>query len=272
MPVAVTSVFTVAAPAGSMDSPLVTRERLRALGAGYGLGLAGAVLALVLTLLAFQLVVAFVPSLSVSGRLLVLFVAGQYVPFLGVPLLYLRRRGLDWDDIREYLGVRVPTLREFGVVAVGFLLVLVLTYGSILLVVEVLGLEPASNQAGEVAKELPRLVPLLVVGSLLVIGPCEETLFRGLVQNRIREAYSAPAAILLSTALFAAVHVTALTGSASARAVTVVILFVPGLVFGAAYEYTDNLVVSALIHGVWDAFIFTSIYIATVYGPEAAAA
>lgn len=257
---------------GDGVAALFTRTRFRALGVAYGLGVAGMLAALVLSLAAFGIVDAAGVTLTPAAALGIVFVAGQYLPFLGVALLYLRWRGLDWEGIDDYVGVRIPTLRELGVVLGGFLLVLVLAYGSIVVVVQLLGLEPASNQAGEVAQELPQLIPLFIVGSLLVIGPCEEALFRGIVQNRLREAMSAPAAILLATALFAVVHVSALTGSLAARAVTITILFIPGLVFGSAYEYTGNLVVPALIHGIWNSFVFASIYVAVKYGEGAGVA
>ena len=240
----------------------------RALAAGYGLGIAGAVLALLLTLPAV-LALSVVGVTSTAALLLASFVFGQYLPFMGFPLVYFRRvRGMDWARIRRYLGVRVPTLRELGLVVAGFFAVLLLASGVIVLVTQVLGLDPASNAAGETAQQLPRLIPLFVVASFVVIGPCEETLFRGTVQNRLRETFSAPVAITLAALLFAAVHVTALTGGLEARAVTIGILLIPSFVFGAVYEYTRNIVVPALIHGVWNAFIFTTIYVSVELAPE----
>jgi hypothetical protein len=42
----------------------------------------------------------------------------------------------------------------------------------------------------------------------------------------------------------------------------VAVLFPPSLVFGAAYELTDNLAVPALIHGAYDATLFALLYVA----------
>ncbi|SHG72857.1 CPBP family intramembrane glutamic endopeptidase [Halobaculum gomorrense] len=238
---------------------------VRAVASGYGLGIGGAVLALALSLVGvLALTLAGVASLP--ARLGVLLVLGQYVPFIGFPLAYLRWRGFDWAGVREYFGIEVPSLRELALVVVGFLAVLTLTLGTAIVVTEVLGLTPASNSAGELAQDVPSLVPVLVLASLLVIGPSEETLFRGTVQNRLRETLPAPAAIVLTAALFAAVHVTALTGSLGARATTIVILFIPSLVFGLVYEHTRNLVVPALIHGIWNSFVFLSIYASVALG------
>jgi len=49
---------------------------------------------------------------------------------------------------------------------------------------------------------------------------------------------------------------------------TISILFVPALFFGAVYEYTGNLVVVAVMHGLYNSLILTMIYIAITYGPE----
>ncbi len=237
----------------------------RAFGASYGLGLAGAVLALVLSLAAFlglSGLSAIGISVPLSGRLVLLLIAGQYLPFIGFPLAYLRWRGFSLADVRSYLGVRLPTLPEVGIIVGGLMAVGALVFGTVLLVTQVLGLTPAENSAGQLARDAPRLIPILVVASLVVIGPSEETLFRGIVQNRLRESFSAPVAIGLAAVLFAAIHFTALSGAPGARVVTIGILLVPSLVFGAAYEYTGNLVVPALIHGLWNALLFSSLLLA----------
>ena len=240
----------------------------RSLATGYGLGIAGVVLALLLTVPA-ALALALVGISSTVALLVVSFVFGQYLPFIGFPLVYFRRiRGMDWADIRAYLGVRVPTVRELGIVVAGFLAILGLALATIYLVTQVLGLTAAENSAGQLAQEQTRLIPLFVVASILVIGPCEETLFRGAVQNRLRESFSAPVAVTLAAILFATIHVTALVGGLEAIAVSIGILLVPSFVLGAVYEYTGNLVVSALVHGIWDAFIFTTIYVSVAFAPE----
>ena len=240
---------------------------LRTVGVGYGLGLAGAVLAVVLVLPPV-LLLGLLGLGSLPVRLVVGFVFGQYLPFMGFPLVYFRLRGFDWGAIRDYLGVRVPSLKEVGVVVAGFVAVFVLAFGSSWLVTQVLGLTAAENSSAELARDSPSVIPILIAASILVIGPCEETLFRGAVQNRLRESFSAPVAITLAAVLFAAVHVIALTGGVGAQLTTVAILLFPSFVFGTVYEYTGNLVVPALIHGLWDAFLFTAIWIYLSVGGE----
>ncbi|PSP91926.1 hypothetical protein BRC87_01490 [Halobacteriales archaeon QS_4_66_20] len=197
-----------------------------------------------------------------AGVLLIVGTAiGQYVGFGGVALGYLSNRGFTWEQMRSYLGVRVPTLRELAVVVAGYVAV-------VLLLVVVAGIasmflpEPAENQAVDTTTENPGIVPFMILMMFLVVGPMEELLFRGIVQNRLRERFPAIPAIAIASAIFAAVHVVALAGSLTGMLVTVFILFFPATVFGAVYEYTGNLVVPALLHALHNSVIVGLIFLA----------
>ena len=185
----------------------------------------------------------------------------QGVAFGTVSLAYLKLRGLG----RNYLGVRVPSLREWLTVASGWVLALV---GAVTMVVVVVisGLDPAANRAGELGQADPLVFALLVPVSVLLIGPGEELLFRGVIQNSLVEALGRWPGILLATLLFAAAHVFSLAGPLSGRAVTVVLLFVPGLVLALTYDYTENLVVPSLVHGLYNATLFALSFFGTVLG------
>jgi len=203
---------------------------------------------------------AAVGGLSLAASVVLTLVFGQYVAFGGLALGYLAWRGFDRGGIIEYLGVRTPSLKEIGIVLGSWVLILI----SVLVVstiVQLLGTETAANSSAELAMGNPSIIPLFIAASFLVIGPCEEILYRGVVQGRLRESLPAAPSILLSAAIFAAIHVIALTGGASAQLTTVSILFVPSLVFGAVYEYTENLVVPALLHGLHNAVLFTALYV-----------
>lgn len=109
--------------------------------------------------------------------------------------------------------------------------------------------------------ENPEVLLLLVPASLLLIGPGEELLFRGVVQNRLSEALPAPVAIVLASLLFASIHFFSLSGAPQARLVSISVLVLPTLVFGTMYELTDNIVVPALIHGTYNATLFSLLYL-----------
>jgi hypothetical protein len=92
--------------------------------------------------------------------------------------------------------------------------------------------------------ELPGL---LLVGGLL--GPlAEEFFFRGFLYGALRRL-GVPAAVLLSTALFTALH--------PAAAGLPVPQIVGGLVFAAAYEIEKSLIVPAVVHVAGNLALFT---------------
>ena len=276
------------------DDPVMSGTGARTLLAGWtvvssvGVGLVGLGIG-------FLLAVAGVVGLGALGVdatplviLVVSLVLVQGVAFGGVALLYLTVRdrlrdlargpvrrvlGVDLGGSRHgpgWVGVRLPGLRDLAAVGLGYGLALGFGIGGAILV-STFGIEAGSNQAAELASRDPSVLLLLIPASFVLIGPGEELLFRGIVQGRLRERFSAPAAVLLASVIFAAVHYVALSGSPEARLVTVGILVGPALVFGSAYELTENLVVPALIHGAYNATLFTLLYVALRFGPQAPA-
>ncbi|MGQ3329040.1 CPBP family glutamic-type intramembrane protease [Halorubrum sp. FL23] len=244
---------------------------LRAVGVAFGLGVAGILGLLAVTTVAGGIIFGVAtltgrqPSLLVS--FVVPFVAGQVLAFVGVSLGYLRWRGLSREEIVAYLGVRRPTVVELVLAVFGAvgMIALALVLSSLVLL---FGTEPAQNQGAQMTLDNPSIMPLMIAAMFLVVGPCEELLFRGVIQSRAREALSAAPAILLAAAVFAPAHVVSLSGGASAVLTSISILFVPSLIFGAVYEYTENLAVVALMHGLYNSLLLTIAYVAITYGPE----
>lgn len=247
---------------------VATSERPRALAIAGLLGFGGPLIAL-----AFSIVILVGTQSGLLPPLLalvLLVVTGQYVAFGGLALGYLRYRSLSWPAIRDYLGIRVPSLRDLLVVLGGWALI----FGSLIgvgILIQATGAQPAENQIGDVAREIPGIIPILIVAMFLVVGPSEEILYRGVVQGRLREAFSPVPAIAIASAIFAVVHWFALTGGSSGRVLTVAILFFPSLVFGAVYEYTGNLVATALLHGLHNAVLLALIWAALTFDPESIA-
>ena len=248
------------APAGASDSTA------RAVGTAVALGVGGILVLGVVTVLVGM----------VGGRLGlavgVLFVAsvaiGQYLGFVGLGLYYLRTRGLSWADIRSYLGIRTPTVRELAAVVAGYLAIIVGLLALLTVALRFLP-DPAENQGAEFAANNPELIPPLVLVMFLVVGPCEEFLYRGVVQNRLRERLPAAAAVALAAVIFAIVHVVAVAGSTDAVAVTLSVLLVPGVVLGAVYEYTGNLVVPWLLHSTHNSILLGALLYADDAGGTA---
>lgn len=277
------------APDEDDAAPAPTGTGARVLLAGWttlssvGVGLVGLVVGF---LLAFAGIVSL-GAVGVGATPLVVLVVSlvlvQGVAFGGVALAYVTLRdrlrdatartlGVGLGGSRHdlgWLGVRRPGLRDAAAVGLGYVVAIGLGIGGAVFV-STFGLEAGSNQAAELASQDPSVLLLLVPASFLLIGPGEELLFRGIVQGRLREAFPAPVAVLLASVIFAAVHYVALSGSPGARLVTVGILLGPALVFGTAYELTENLVVPSLIHGAYNATLFTLLYLALRFGPQGA--
>ena len=180
----------------------------------------------------------------------------QGVTFGGLALVYLRVRGLGLQFVR----VRRPTRRDVGIVVGGTLVLLSLLVGASVLL-SYLGIESAQNRIVEIGQQNPVVFLVLVPLSFMLVGPGEELLFRGLIQGRLRESFPRWRAIVLASGLFGIVHITSLVGEG--KFVYVGVVFALALLLGAAYEYTDNLAVPALIHGAYNAVQFGAAYLLT---------
>ncbi|MFB6267659.1 MAG: lysostaphin resistance A-like protein [Halodesulfurarchaeum sp.] len=230
---------------------------------GYAVGgavlaaLGGIVAAFVVTALVGGILAGLGISLAPVPQFGLLFIAGA-VGLGGTGILYLRVRGLP---VWEYVGAHIPSVRDLLWAGAGYVGALSLIFAAGI-VLTILNIVPdTANQAAKAGLQHPELLLWLVPMSFVVIAPAEELLFRGVVQGRLREAFSPPVAITATAALFATVHYFSLTGGSGARFIAIAILFLPSLVFGYVYERTANLVVPILIHGAYNATLVLLVYI-----------
>jgi membrane protease YdiL (CAAX protease family) len=209
---------------------------------------------------------------------------------IGCPVIaftYIKLRPVIRSALRELIsyppdggeftiGISVPSFRDAGIVVLGYFSAmggLVVVAAIITVVVSTFGVEPASNQAAEVGMENPDLLLLLIPASFLLIGPGEELLFRGVVQGRIRDHFGPITGVGIASVIFASIHYPALSGgSVTGKLVSVSALLLPALILGATYEYTDNIVVPSLIHGAYNATLFTGLYVSVKGVSELASA
>lgn len=177
-------------------------------------------------------------------------VVGGYTYYAGRP---------DLLDIRWPSASNLQkTLRDFGWVVLGFVVLVVLSRGTSLLLQQ-LGFSAGTNQIIRAVEQSPTLALVMVFLSFLAVGPGEEILFRGGVQGVLRRVLQPVSAIIGSSALFGLAHVTAIVASSGASGIWgyVVSAFVLSLVLGSLYEYTDNLLIPIVVHGAYNAVIFT---------------
>ncbi|WP_435076233.1 CPBP family intramembrane glutamic endopeptidase [Halococcus sp. AFM35] len=239
------------------------RDYLLAFSVALGLAAGGFLLA---NLLSIPLVIVF-SVIDTSLRSAVGTAAStlvQGIAFVLVVLGYMR-----YGDHPRLLDIRWPslsrlrrTLRDAGWVVAGFVVLLIASQ-AVGLVLQQFGLAPGTNRVVDAVRADPTLALYLVVLSFLATGPGEEVLFRGGVQGVLRRVLSPVGAVIGSSALFGLAHVTAIVAASGAGGVWgyVVSTFVLGIVLGALYEYTDNLLVPILVHGAYNAVLFVQLYL-----------
>jgi membrane protease YdiL (CAAX protease family) len=199
-------------------------------------------------------------QLGVAGSLVLALVVVQGVAFGGISLAFLELTGRG----RSYVAAAVPDRRDLLATLGGYVLAFAAVFAGAMVasaISRALGTDTqAQNRIVEIGIESPEVLLILVPMAFLLIGPGEELLFRGVVQGLLRERFSAAWAIVIASVVFAAIHYAAIVGSASGRITAVFVLFFPSLVLGGLYEYTDNLVVPALVHAAYDATLFVGLY------------
>jgi len=165
---------------------------------------------------------------------------------------------LNATEQYDLVAVGWPSRRDVAVVAGGVVALLAALF-AINVVFAQFGVTTAQHQIEDVGGQNPTLLLLMMPLAVLVIGPAEELLFRGAIQGVLRRAYSPLSAIAIASLLFGVGHITALTGDGKASSILVILLL--GAILGAIYEYTDNIVVPALVHGIYNVFAFLQIYL-----------
>jgi membrane protease YdiL (CAAX protease family) len=148
--------------------------------------------------------------------------------FVCFPFLWCRARGEPSESYGLKLGASRAVLRECA--AATFLILITLTLISV-------------NWPGE---DLPRRVGAARVLKMAADGAgaalVEEIFFRGWLQPVLRKKFRAPAAVILTSAVFAAAHVFV------AQASFMIAVFFMGCVMGALRERHGNITTPTLFH------------------------
>jgi membrane protease YdiL (CAAX protease family) len=182
----------------------------------------------------------------------------QAIGFGGIGLVYLKYVEHDRSLIRLESSWR----RGIGYF-VGGSVALLLGLAAISRVITWLGIDPAQSRVITNFKN-PELLLVLIPISILIVGPAEELLFRGLVQGKIRRAIGPVGAITIASALFASIHVFGLKGSPKSMIATLIVIFVLSLILGSLYELSGSLIIPALVHGLYNAIQFYFKYVQVV--------
>ena len=102
----------------------------------------------------------------------------------------------------------------------------------------------------------PRFEPFMLIGSV-IFGPIfEEILYRGLMYNKLKEISNAFIGVLISSILFALLHI-----PKYGFGINTFFLFLVGILLTYCYEKTDNIYVPIFVHSINNFFIFLFNYV-----------
>lgn len=225
------------------------------------LGFVGLFVGVLVGIVSTSLVASVVTLPENSPATTAIALVAQGVGLVAVAWIYLEERDLPWS----YLRVDRPGLRDVAW-ALAATIGLFVTLAGTMLVIEQLGLSPTEHSVAQAAEQNPALLLPLIPLSVLVTGPAEELLFRGVIQTRLRESFGAVVAVILAATVFSLVHIPAYGGGGLGLdlATTLGVLFLLGMFLGAVYERTENLVVPAIAHGVYNAVVFGANYVEAI--------
>jgi len=165
--------------------------------------------------------------------------------FLAVVLTLLAVRVFDIASPVEWMNIRRPIERDWAYVPLGVMLAFVWLIGSLVLIQNVLGLERTMLLTLSERVRIARVVTLLVL-----VGPAEEVIFHGIIQRSLEDVIGLWPAIVAGGMLFAMTHV-----DPAALALGDLLFYIAqggfGMIAGWIYARTENLVVPALIHGIF---------------------
>ncbi|WP_306054531.1 CPBP family intramembrane glutamic endopeptidase [Natronococcus wangiae] len=198
------------------------------------------------------------------------FLTLNFLGFFLVGGVYLWWTERSW----EWLDLRRPSRR-------GWLYVLAGVFASIAFVIVVntvatlLDLPSSENQVMELIGDDPTMVLLMIVVVFLFNAPAEEFLFRNVIQKRLYAAFSRTGAVVVTSLIFALVHIPAYGMAAGGGAaplgavgVSLAVVFGGSIIFGTLYAKTDNLFVPIAAHAAFNAIQFAILYLVLRFAPE----
>jgi hypothetical protein len=163
-------------------------------------------------------------------------------------------------DTWHVLHTRAVETRTLLLAGGAVVSLLVLQFGAGFLL-QALGVTFGENQIITEGKKAPVFFLYMIPVSLLLVGPIEELLFRGVVQGLLRRSFGVRAGIVLASAFFGLIHWPAVSGGPMEKLAYVAIAGTLGIILGVLYERTETIVAPALAHGVYNSILFVIQYV-----------
>lgn len=232
-------------------------DRAQQATSALGIGVSG----LFVGILVGMAIVAAVPT---SNRVLQqgLSTAGFSIGLGVVAIVFLV---LTENDL-SYIDLGWFSRRDWGYAIGGVVAMYGILFGLSVLF-SALGIPSTQHGLIEAARDNPEMLLLFIPLSFVAIGPGEELLNRNIIQKYLYESYSRYSAVVVATVVFTLIHLPAYaTGTGAEIFSTLIRLFAISLVLGIVYERTENVIVSAVVHGTYDAIQFGLAYVALTGG------
>lgn len=162
-------------------------------------------------------------------------------------------------DYKIIYGINKGIVSVLKWTLIGLVLLLIANYGLGLLY-SLFDIAVADNAIVEMGQDNPQFFLYLIPVMIILVGPIEEIMFRGLVQGKFREEYSVNTSIFLASLIFGLFHIPAVGGLSITAIPYVITTFVLGMILGYIYEETEDILIPSLAHGVYNSLLLLGQY------------
>lgn len=198
--------------------------------------------------------------------------------FLALNFVGLALGGLVYLGVthrgREFVDLAIPDRRDLLWMVGGVLAVLGF-YVIVGIAATVLDLPAADSDIVLLLGDDATMVLIMIVIVLFLNAPAEEFLFRNVVQKRLYDSYSGRGAVVVTSAIFASIHIQTyltLADEPVATLVSLAVIFGGSLIMGYVYLRTENLLVPIVVHAGMNVFMLVLYLLNLLYDVEEAAA
>ncbi len=173
-------------------------------------------------------------------------------------IVYLLVEGRVRKRTRTEIGFRIKEFPQ-DIVKNWYLIMLVGVVFQIIYAVVLKNFFP--EVLNHVSSRLPSAIGTLdpkIIVSVVILALGEEMIFRGLLQERLSWFVKTSTAIIVSSILFAAVHIT--NGEFMIVGMDVLTVFLDSLLFGIIYAKTKNIYASTIAHALANTVALSILY------------
>lgn len=186
----------------------------------------------------------------------VLVVSIQFIFFGLFTLSYIKLTDRSSTIYTEKINYKMILIA----VLVSIILFLIQTGAGI--ISQIAGLEPSQNSVLD-SDRSPIYFLYMIPVMIFLVGPSEELLFRGVLQGSFTDNFSVRYSIGFTSIIFSIIHLPAIGGISISAIPYLVTVFILSVILGYTYEYTNNIIIPSLAHGIYNSYLLIiSYYIA----------